>query len=72
MHYPREKTPVHRVMVTVEGEERDFEHPWIAVDQPAMTVHVWTHPEAPRPALSVPLIAALIEWVPPPAVPPLS
>lgn len=70
MQYPREKTPVHRVTVAHGDEQRDFSHPWIAVDQAAMTVHVWTHLEAPRPVLSVPLIAAVIEWGEPPAAHP--
>lgn len=66
MLQPRDRTPVHRVTVTIAGERRDFERPWIAVDHAAMTLHVWILREDPRPTLSVPLLAAVIEWSEPP------
>lgn len=65
MWYPRDKTPVHRIVIVHDGERLDFPQPWIAADQAAMTVHAWTHRESPRPAASVPLMRAQIEWCAP-------
>jgi len=67
MPYHHEKTPVHRVLVHLGDERREFAAPWIAVDRAELAVHIYGTREAGHPLMVVPLLEALIEWHPPEA-----
>jgi hypothetical protein len=62
MQYPREKTPVCRVIIDFGGEHREYVRPLIAIDPATIAVHIWAENTSVRPTVTVPLSNTMIEW----------
>lgn len=58
-----ERTPASRVVVELGIDVREFIDCLVAMDTDGRAVHIWeAGNDQPRPSLTVPLGAALIEW----------
>lgn len=62
MEPSNERTHVHRVSITVEGEACEFEDPCIRVDEASRMVDIWAAANDAEPTLRAPLQETTIEW----------